>query len=104
MSLTKIERIIRLKRGIISSETPDSLKKVMEADLEELLKPEPEPVIIPQKPKTRPYNKKAKVIVPVKEVPIIATPPPREFTTEEKEAIIEGYARRRARKKARENE
>mgnify|MGYP001577011419 CR=1 FL=1 len=102
MSLTKVERIIRLKRGIISSETPDALKKVMEADLEELLKPEPVYTPPPPKPKPRPYKKK--VIIPVKEVPIIVIPPPpqRTFTADEKEAIIEGYARRRARKKARE--
>ena len=52
------EKKIRLRRGIVSPETPEHVKKEMEAMLEELEnpapEPEPEPEPIPEKKKSTP--------------------------------------------------
>lgn len=100
MSLSKEEKIVRLRRGIASPETSDALKKIMEQDLADLMKPEP--VFIPEPIKPKAIKKPVKKVEVKKEEP----PPPipeRTFSAEEKEKLKEEYAQRRLRKKEKEN-
>lgn len=101
MSLTKEEKIIRLRRGIASSETSDALRSIMQADLDELLKPEPVYVAPVVKEKPKPVKKAVKA---KKEEPKAPEPKAPELTEERKKAMMDEYAREKARKKAKQEE
>lgn len=99
MALSKDEKIVRLRRGIASSETSDALRSIMQADLDELLKPEP--VYVAPEPKPTPIKKAVKV----KAEPKAETPPPAPtITQEEKDRLKAEYAERIAKKKQKQAE
>lgn len=104
MALSTEERIIRLKRGIASSETTDALRAIMQADLDELLNPpivQARPVAATPKPAAKkPVKPKEKP----KAAPKVEPPPPSGPTPEEKERLKAEYAARRAKKKEKENQ
>ena len=104
MALSTEERIIRLNRGIASSETSDALRAIMQADLDELLTPpvvQARPVATTPKPAAKkPVKSKEKP----KAVPKAEPPPPSGPTPEEKERLKAEYAARRAKKKEKENQ
>lgn len=107
MALTVEERIIRLRRGIASKETPDNLRKVMEADLEELLNPKVEAPIEPQKPvkkERKQYTKKEKPKVEVAPVIEVKAPEPPVLTNEDKARLKEQYARKQAKKREKQED
>lgn len=97
MALSKQEKIIRLQRGIASSETSDRLRAIMQADLDELLKPEPVYVAPVVKEKPKPVKKAVKV---KKEEPVVEVkaPEPPPLTEEDKARLKEEYARKKAKK------
>lgn len=103
MALSKDEKIVRLRRGIASSETSDALRAIMQSDLDELLKPEP--VYVAPEPKQTPVKKAVKKPVAKKEESKIETPPPPPtITQEEKDRLKAEYVERLAKKKAKQTE
>ena len=118
MATAKEEKIIKLRRGIASPQTPDYIRERMQAELDELLKPEPppapEPVVVAKpKPvvvaKPKPVAKKPAKAKPApkKEVKIETPPPPPVPTgpsAEEKERLKAEYAVRRAKRKEKNNQ
>ena len=107
MNLSKEEKIIRLKRGIASPQTPVHLKEIMEADLKALEAPEAKvPVPLPSIPKKRtPPKKKAKKVAVKEEEPKPEPQPVQPtLTKEEKEARVAEYKARLDRKKAKKEE
>lgn len=103
MALSKQEKIIRLQRGIASKETSDALRSIMQADLDELLKPEPEYVAPVVKDKPKPVKKAVKV---KKEAPVVEVkaPEPPVLTQEDKERLKAEIQQRLAKKKAKQAE
>ena len=104
MALSKQEKIIRLQRGIASKETSNALRSIMQADLDELLKPEPvyvDPPVVKDKPK--PVKKAVKV---KKEEPVIETKAqePPVLTQEDKDRLKAEIQRNLAKKKAKQAE
>ena len=105
MALSKQEKIIRLQRGIKSPETSDTLRKIMQADLDELLKPEPVYVAPVVKEKPKPIKKTVKKVVVKKEEPIVETPPVAPtLTQEEKDRLKAEIQQKLAKKKAKQAE
>lgn len=104
MALTKEEKIIRLRRGIASNETSEALRKIMQADLDELLKPEPEYVAPVVKDKPKPVKKAVKKVA--KPEPVIETkaPEPPVLTQEDKDRLKAEIQRNLAKKKAKQAE
>ena len=103
MATAKEEKIIKLRRGIASPQTPDYIRERMQAELDELLKPEPAPVIETSKPEAkRPTKAKPapKKVVKVESPP----PPPSGPSAEDKERLKAEYATRRAKRKEKENQ
>ena len=103
MSLTREEKVIRLRRGIASNETSEALRSIMQADLNELLKPEPVYVDPPVVKAKQAVKKAVKV---KKEAPVIETkaPEPPALTQEDKDRLKEEIQRNLAKKKAKQAE
>ena len=104
--MNKEEKIISLRRGIASKETSDALRSIMQADLDELLKPAPVYVAPVAKEKPKPVKKAVKKAVVKKEAPVIETkaPEPPVLTQEDKDRLKAEYAERLAKKKAKQAE
>lgn len=105
MATAKEEKIIKLRRGIASPQTPDYIRERMQAELDELLKPEPPPVVETPKPVAK-KPAKAKP-APKKEVKVETPPPPPVPTgpsAEYKERLKAEYAVRRAKRKEKNNQ
>lgn len=100
MATAKEEKIIKLRRGIASPQTPDYIRERMQAELDELLKPEPPPVVetpklVAKKPaKAKPAPKKE---VKVETPPL---PPVPSLTIEEKEQRKMELQQKMAKKRA----
>lgn len=81
------QRIEQLRRALASKTTPEHARKRWQAELDALLAPPP-----PPKPKAKPRP------APKPKTP--PPPPPREFTDEEKEALVNKYKARREKKRS----
>ncbi len=101
MALTKEEKVIRLKRGIASSETSEALRKIMQADLDELLNPEP--VYVAPVVKAKPAVKKA-VKVKVEPVVEVKAPEPPALTQEEKDEQLARLKAKSAKKREKQED
>lgn len=102
--MNKEERIIKLHRGIASEQTPDYIRERMQAELDELLKPEPETPPIVQTPKPvakKPVKPKP---APKKEVKVEAPPVPQGPSAEDKARLKAEYEARLAKKKEKQNQ
>lgn len=106
MATAKEEKIIKLRRGIASPQTPDYIRERMQAELDELLKPEPAPVVETPKPVAKKPTKAKPA--PKKEVKVETPPPPPAIppppTAEQKARLKEEYAARRAKRKEKNNQ
>lgn len=105
MATAKEEKIIKLRRGIASPQTPDYIRERMQAELDELLKPEPAPVVETPKPVAKKPTKAKPA--PKKEVKVETPPPPpvpSGPSAEEKERLKADYAARRAKRKEKNNQ
>lgn len=111
--MTKEEKIERLRKGIASETTPDHIRELMKEELAELEKPEP-PMPVKKAPgnpnlkkgSKNPYyinHKEKKAKKAEEEARLKAEEEAkrrREFTADEKAALREEYAKRRAKKKS----
>ena len=104
MATAKEEKIIKLRRGIASSQTPDYIRERMQAELDELLKPEPTPVVETPKPVAKKPTKAKPA--PKKEVKVETPPQPpiTALTEDRKREMMEEYAKEKARKKAKQED
>lgn len=100
MATAKEEKIIKLRRGIASPQTPDYIRERMQAELDELLKPEPAPVVETTKPVSKKPTKAKPA--PKKEVKVETPPPPPvpSLTIEEKEQRKKELQQKMAKKRA----